>query len=223
MGSLLDWFKTRREVTIIKETREHAKKVYDCTNELNELIILILKKGKLQEIEGKIRRINDIEHECDDIRRKVMLDLTKGELVPSVREDLAHLIKRLDAIANNANAAAKRLGILDLEIFSPISEELKKMSETSLKCIGILHKTIDSQLGHPVSEIYDSINEINRLEHEIDVLNFEIKRKLANIRPDYSPYKAMLLFKVIDLLESISDFAEETGDFIKIINVRQES
>ena len=96
------------------------------------------------------------------------------------------------------------------------------MSETSLICIGLLHKTIESQLGHPAEEVYNSINEINKLEHDIDVLNFEIKRKLSTINPDYSPYLAMLLFKVIDLLEGISDFAEETADFIRIINVRQQ-
>ncbi len=220
MGTLLDWFKTRREATIIKKTRDHAKKVYDCNFELNNLVSLLL-QGKEKEAPKLIKRINEIENECDDIRRNIMIDLTKGELSPSVREDLAHLVKRLDSVANNANATAKRLGLLTYDVLAPIADEIKKMSQITLDCVKLLQNTIDLQMGHAVDKVIESVNEINRLEHEVDVLNYAVKQKLITIRPEYSPYTAILLFEMVNLLENISDNAEDTADFIKMINVRQ--
>ncbi len=221
MGSLLEWFKNRREENIIKETRIHAKKVYDCIFELNKLILLFF-EGKLHEVPSLIKKVSELEHECDDIRRKIMIDLTKGELEPSIREDLAHLINRLDAVANNTNATAKRFGLLTNDSLIPIADELKKMSGISLKCVEILYKTIDLYLGRASQQVYSNITEINKLEHDIDVINFAIKEKLAKIQPNYSPFIAILLFEMVNLLENISDNAEETAEFIKIIKVRHD-
>lgn len=221
MGSLLEWFKNRREENIIKETRIHAKKVYDCIFELNKLILLFF-EGKLHEVPSLIKKVSELEHECDDIRRKIMIDLTKGELEPSIREDLAHLINRLDAVANNTNATAKRFGLLTNDSLIPIADELKKMSGISLKCVEILYKTIDLYLGRASQQVYSNITEINKLEHDIDVINFAIKEKLSKIQPNYSPYTAILLFEMVNLLENISDNAEETAEFIKIIKVRHD-
>jgi len=219
MGSLLEWFRIRREVGIIKATRTHAKKVYDCTFELNNLIRIFF-EGKTQELPNLIKKVHDLENEADTIRRQIMLDLTKGELTADIREDLGNLIIRLDQVANNANATAKRVSLLTPEVLTPIAEDIQKMSKLTLNCIEILQKTIDKQLGETYQTIFESVSQIKRLEHEIDVINYQIKEKLAKIKPDYSSYIALLTFELINSLENISDFAEETADFIKLINVR---
>ncbi len=219
MGTLIDWFKSRREASIIKETKEHAKKVYDSVYELDKTIKLFL-DGKGTDVSKNIKKIDDLERECDSIRRKVMVELSKGELTPSVREDLAHLISRLDSVANNANATANRLGILSPDVLAPIADDLKKMSEITLKCVELLHKTIDLQLGETMDKVMESTMKINELEHDVDGINYEIKRKLINVKPAYSPYIAITVFDMVQAFEQISDFAEETADFIRIINVR---
>ncbi|MFX1449364.1 MAG: TIGR00153 family protein [Promethearchaeota archaeon] len=220
MGTLLDWFRTRREAKIIKGTRLHAKKVYDCAFELNNIVDLFC-NGNTKEVPKLVRRISELENEADEIRRTIMLDLTKGELTPGVREDLAHLIKRLDSVANNINASARRFSLLTKDAITPICKELKEMSKITLECVKILGQTIETQLGGSSPVIFDSVARINRLEHEVDQINMQIKTKLLSIEQSYSPFVAITLYELINVFENITDGAEETADFIKIINVRQ--
>lgn len=220
MGTLLEWFKTQREVNIIKGTQDHAKKVYDTVFELNKTIKKFF-EGKVEEISAQVKRVNELEHECDAIRRKIMLDLSKGEIAPTVREDLAHLIKRLDLVANNANASAKRLSLLTPEILEPIASEIIEMSETTLKCANVLYKTIAKQLGESTAKIFESITEIHQLEHEVDVIIFNIKKKLIESNLNHPTYVGIIVYELINTIENISDNAEETADFVKIVKVRQ--
>ncbi|MHA1300120.1 MAG: TIGR00153 family protein [Candidatus Helarchaeota archaeon] len=219
MGTLLEWFRTRREANIIKEARKHAKKVYDAMFELDKVVDLFC-RGKSAETPKLIKKINELENEADEIRRKVMLDLTKGELVPNVREDLAHLIKRLDAVANNTNAAARRLRLLTSEEIEPICDELKEMSKITLKCIKLLNETINEQLGGSSPVIFESIAKINRYEHEVDQINMAIKMKLVKLENPFSTFVAITIYEMINVFENITDCAEETADFMKVINVR---
>ena len=219
MGTLLDWFRTRREANIIKGTRLHAKKVYNVVFELDNVTKLIC-KGKTKETPHLIKKISELENEADEIRRKIMMDLSKGELTPGVREDLAHLIKRLDGIANNANGTARRLILLTSDVLSPICEDLIKMSKITLECVKVLHKTIAMQLGGSSPKIFKSIVKINKLEHDVDVINLSIKRKLLQLETNYSEYVAITIYEMLNFFENISDSAEETAEFIRIINVR---
>ncbi|MHA1379751.1 MAG: TIGR00153 family protein [Candidatus Helarchaeota archaeon] len=219
MGTLLEWFRTRREANIIKEAREHSKKVYDAVFELDNVVKLFC-EGKYSETPKLIKKINALENEADGIRRKVMLDLTKGELTPSVREDLAHLVKRLDSVANNANAVARRLSLLTSDNIKPVCEELLQMSKLTLECIKVLNNTIELQLGGASPKIFESVARINRLEHEVDLVNMQIKFKLLGLKQDYSPFEAITIYEMINVFENITDCAEETADFIRIINVR---
>ena len=104
LGSLLEWFHNKKEELIVKMTKEHAKKVLECVSELNTLFsnLSISEKEKNNIIE----RINKLENKCDYIRRDITVELVQGALSPNIREDLAHLVKRLDNVADHANATA---------------------------------------------------------------------------------------------------------------------
>ncbi|NVM04997.1 MAG: TIGR00153 family protein [Candidatus Helarchaeota archaeon] len=220
MGTLLDWFRTRREAKIIKGTRSHSKKVYDCAFELNNIVKLLC-NNNIEEVPKLVKKISDLENEADEIRRTIMLDLTKGELTPGIREDLAHLVKRLDSVANNTNATARRLSLLTADVITPICKELKEMSKLTLKCVKVLDQTIGKQLGGSSPKIFESIAKINQLEHEVDQINMQIKKKLLTLEQTFSPFIACTIYEMINVFENITDNAEETAEFIKVINVRQ--
>ncbi|MHA1384725.1 MAG: DUF47 domain-containing protein [Candidatus Helarchaeota archaeon] len=219
MGTLLEWFKQKGEVNIIKKTREHAKKVYDVVAELDKVVKLFC-DSKSEKIPTLIKKINELENEADEIRRSVMLDLTKKELAPNVREDLAHLIKRLDDVANNANAVARRLGLLEPDMLKPIRNELNEMSNMTIKSVDILKDTIIKQLGGSTEDILENISKIQKLEHDVDMLNLEVKSKLIDLNLNVSPFISITIQEIINVFENITDSAEETAEFIKIINVR---
>ena len=222
MGTLFEWFRSRKEAKIIKKTREHAKKVYDTINEFKKVIILI-KKTEFDNVKLGLKRIDDLEHECDDIRREILIELSKGELAPSIREDLAHLVKRLDDIANHANAAGRRLYLIEnFAIFTPICDRMLEMMDVTMLAVEKTRTLVDELLKEDSQVIIEMVQEVGKLEHKVDTINYEIKKDLQKI--DYkniSPFTATIIYEIINRMESISDAAEDVADLIRLLYVER--
>jgi len=218
MGTLFEWLRSRKEAKIIKKTRMHAKKVHDTILEFKDVIIAIDKKDYKKARLG-VKRIDDIENECDDIRREVLVELSKGELAPSIREDLAHLIKRLDDIANHANAFGRRLNLIEnFDILSPISKKMLEMTEISLVAVEKVRYLVDELLKEESTKIVELVHEVGKLEHDVDIINYDIKRDLQKIdASNISPFTANIIYEMINRLESISDSAEDVADLIRLL------
>ncbi|MHA1145095.1 MAG: TIGR00153 family protein [Candidatus Helarchaeota archaeon] len=229
MGSLLEWFKTKREVKVIKRTKEHSKKVFECVFELNRAIKEYLNKD-VKKVENTIKKINQIENEADEIRREILLDLSKGEMVPQVREDLAHLVKRLDDVANGANAAGRRMALLlreqTMDFVKLFEDELLLIMKDTLEGCEILHEAVEQQLESESDSILEMVSKIKKVEHVVDNDRMNILKKILEIerRNDVTipPFTAIAISDLIECIESISDAAESVGDLIKIINLERQ-
>jgi predicted phosphate transport protein (TIGR00153 family) len=221
MGTLLEYFRGRRERKIISKIKEHAKKAYHCVVLFNEALNSFY-TGDLKATSSSIKRVNQVENECDKIRRSIMRSLTRGELSSQVRNDLAHLVGRLDNVANSANAAARRLSILKPNpIMDEISALLRKMVDKTLVCAEVLRDTIEIEIEGAIEKVDKSLTRINKLEHEVDRIHYELLSQLNQVESRHlSPFVAYNIFDLIENTEQISDYCEETADFVKIINLR---
>jgi len=219
MGTLLEWFRNRREAKVIRWIKEDAKKVYDCITQFKDALMLFF-ESDLKSASVSIQKVSKIEHECDDLRRKVLYDLAIGELSPKVRNDLAHLIGRLDNVANAANAAARHLSILKPEQFPKINDLLIEMVDESIATTEILRDTIENELEGATEAVDASVLKINRMEHEVDLIHYKILEELTQDQyKDISPFIALNIYEFIENVEDISDSCENTADFVKIINL----
>ena len=120
MSKLIDFFATRKEEEILKLTRENSMKVYDTVVELENSLKQFC-VGEIDEAKKTIKKVNEVENEADSLRRQIMMKLFKSLLPSNIRENLAHLVKSLDGVANCANGAARRLSLLKPDIIKPIS------------------------------------------------------------------------------------------------------
>ncbi|MBS7247550.1 MAG: DUF47 family protein [Candidatus Jordarchaeales archaeon] len=220
MPDLAGWFRIRREEKSIHLIDEHSRKVFSCVMELVNLVDLVMNEGSPEEVFIVARRINEMEHEADIMRRNVLDVLSEGKLDPSEREDLVHLTKRLDAIANNANAAARRISILNLNYVRMLGEPFTKMVSDAKKCVEKLMETIDAlKDGHDVSFLID---EVERAEFEVDQDHLALRKALQDWKHgDVPPFTAITLSNLIDFVEGIADSAEDTADFIRLVSIKK--
>ena len=219
MGSLLEWFRNRREAKVIRTIKEHAKKAYNCVVQFKDSLNLFF-EGDLKGAMSSIQKVSQIEHECDDLRRQVLYELAKGEISPKVRNDLAHLIGRLDNVANAANAAARRLSILKPEFAGKIKDLILEMIDKSIMGAETLRNTIEIEIEGATEEVDSSVLKINQLEHEVDQVHYRLLQELN--QPAYNqtpPFVALNIYELIENIERISDSCENTADFVKIINL----
>jgi len=223
-SGLLEWLKGRREEKIITMLRDHARKVYDCVLEL-EKVIKLFSDGKISEAKLGIKRISEIESEADSIRKRIMTLLTEGTLSSAYREDLAHLTKRLDSVANFANAAARRLSLLDENIVindAEFKKKILKMMEDVVKCVGKMYEMVIRLGKDPVGRIIEYADAVDRLEHVVDESHMDVRRHLVKMSWEQlkTPFNAITLHTFIECVENIADFSEDTAEFVRIVAIK---
>lgn len=221
MGSLIEYFKKETTKNVLEKAVDHAKKVQESVEELDKGIDMLLEDKNPKKAFQIFRKVDNLEDEADSIRRDILTSISKGELNPSVRMDLSHLIKRLDDVANGATGVARRISTIPFNFWEQSSKVsldiLIEMSDKTVKCSDYLDKIV-SDLITERKHIKEYADHINRLEHEIDLLNIELREKLQQIK--YENINNFTIFTVgntIDIVEAISDAIESVADYIILL------
>jgi len=107
--SLKLWFQSRNSANIMEGAATHLRKVLETLVEFERGFNMFVKEKKPQMALDIFRRVDDLEREADGIRRGILMEISKSELKAQIREDLTHIVKRMDRIANMVNGAARRM------------------------------------------------------------------------------------------------------------------
>lgn len=149
-----------------------------------------------------------------------MADISKGELHPSIRTDLSHLIKRLDDVANCATGVARRIDTIPMTFWEQSSPEtldlISEMMKITVKCGEYLDKIVIDLLGER-KNVKEYNNHINRLEHEVDILNIKLRESLQYTDYDLNAFTVFTVGNTIDIIEAISDAMEVVADYIMLL------
>jgi len=220
-GELFNWFIRRRETLALKMTIEHLAKVEDTTVELYKAT-MTASKGKTMEFEQAIGRLSKNEVEADKLRRAIADALTKGDIPPNQREDLMHLVRRNDLIADLAKDAATNLKIViasKLDIPEEISKMFVKISEKLVECVRALKLGVEGLTKDPV-EALKYTTEVEKIEHEIDEDYFKTKETFINYAIMISPSVLVILRDVLHCMEQAADNCEDAADTIRTIAIK---
>ena len=217
MGSLIEYFKKKTATSVLERAIKHAQKVQECVVKLNDGIKILIKTKDIEKAYSFFHEVDTIESEADTIRREILKDISKGELNPSVRLDLSHLIKRLDDVANCATGVARRIATIPIAFWEQSSDEtislIREMMDVTVECAEYLDKIVIDLLGER-KEVENFVKEINFLEHKIDLANIKLRRSLQNTKYELNAFTVFTVGNTINILEAISDSIEIVADYI---------
>ncbi len=217
MGSLIEYFKKKTATTVLEKAIKHAQKVQESVYKLNEGIITLLETKDLDKCADLFYGVDIFEKEADILRREILKDISKGELNPSVRTDLSHLIKRLDDVANCATGVSRRIETIPKKFWEQSSEEtlnlISSMMDSTVKCAEYLDKIVIDLLGQR-QHVETFAKEINLLEHEIDIMNIKLRKSLQDTSYNINPFTVFTVGNTMDIIEAISDSIEIVADYI---------
>ncbi|MFX0072293.1 MAG: DUF47 domain-containing protein [Candidatus Hermodarchaeota archaeon] len=220
MGSLIEYFKKKTAENVLVKSINHAKIVQDCVIKLDSGIEILLKEKDLEKSNEIFHEVDQLEGNADTLRREILADISKGELNPSVRTDLSHLIKRLDDVANCATGVARRIAtipILFWEQSSPLTIDLiSEMMKLTVECGSYLDKMVIDLLGER-KNIKEFNNQINVLEHKVDLLNIKLRKSLQETDYNINAFTVFTVGNTIDIIEAISDAMEVVADYIMLL------
>ena len=219
MSELLKWFEKRRETKAIVTMQKHLATTISAVEDLERAVKAAV-NGNEKDEKTAIDRVTSAEKEADRLRRVVMTELAQGELPPTDREDLMHLMKRVDMIADWSRESTR---ILDATPMQDVPETLKEisvlMAEGVRDCVTALRKTINSMMEKP-EDALKTADEVERLEEKVDDV-FEEARRLLAKEEKLKVGVAILMNELFEAIEQAADACEDACDQVRVIIVRR--
>ncbi len=219
MSKILSGLKKATTSNTIKAAKAHIIKASETTMALRSAFEKIKEKAYDEAIK-KLYAVSELEHQADQIRRSIILEIAGSEIEETVKEALMHLIKNVDKIANTANASARIFAQVPSKYFDMLmggDDAILKMLEKTVDVTKLLLKMVDDLLG--TGKDIDKINQlIQSMEHECDMHLSGIYRRLLTLDTSQVPaFVAVQISAGLNYMEAISDSVEDTADYIKEI------
>ncbi len=219
----MEWFKSRNEENALNLTLVHTQKVLECIVEFDKGLSFLLEEKSIDLALKVFFRVDELEHQADGIRRNILNMLSQAELPSKIRENLMHLVKRIDDIANAANASSRILISMNHKDFMSLGEDIHSnildISKISVEAVKKVNLMVNGLLKTEEAKIQELGEEVNILEHQCDEKHYAISRSLVSNNLDINPFSAIVIYNCISAMEAISDNAEDVADYIIMLTV----
>jgi hypothetical protein len=216
-----EWFERRRRTRALDLAHEQITKALDTVTLLHQAFINI-SEAKRKEAMQQIENIFKVEEDVDKLRKEVFAELSKGAaLLADYREDLLHLVKRLDTLADHVKDAARCIEMLaDAQIPRELCENALRMTSLLVECAQTLRASIE-KITVSSAEALKRAEKVEEIEHEID--NVYLKTKASFVRhSEQINCGVMVIFDdLIEFIEQAADMCADTADYIVVLASRE--
>ena len=171
------------------------------------------------EVEGKVRRVRDLERKGDDIIHQIFNVLNRTFVTPLDREDIADLASRIDDFVDAIEEAVRRTWLYHID--EP-TEYARLLAHIISKQAVLIGKTMPLlQNRREWDQLRQCSIEINRLEGEADDVMDKALMGLFDGAADISSLiKAIRWREIYQYLEDAADYAEDVADTLERIVVK---
>lgn len=215
------WFARRRKSKVLELADRQMILATDTVVDLQRAVAAAAKNDR-KEAEIQIGHLSKIEHEIDELRRLIFEELTKDTMPPQDREDIMHLVKRLDEMADHVKDGARSLDlILKTEIAEVFWEPLVDVATKLVAVTRILREAIEALGGAP-SEARRLAITIDKIEGEIDEKYQEIKELLLQNSDSMNAATVLFLRELAEEMEHVADSCDDTADYVRILAATRE-
>ena len=216
MANILSWIGMEKEKNVLEITKKHTAKVIETVDKLENAFAAFV-KGDMAAKAAACKEVITQERQADILRRDLLDHLSEGVLLPPDREDLIHFVKRMDSIADHANAAARLFEFIDKPLFDDMAAKLYEFVKTTLLAVHRLGEGI-AALTKDKKNALAICTEVELLEEQGD----EQKKELSGIlfKSKEPAGILILLHDLIDAIEATIDRAEDSADLVRVFAVK---
>jgi len=204
----------------MQSIRDHAQKVADTTTELDRVFNALCKGDKERALDA-IKREMFSEKEADILEAKITEELSKGDMEAKEREDLMHLIRRMDYVADWAKEAGMNLQlVIEANVNVPLTlwNKYQAMTVELDKAAKELKLCIDN-LGVDEEAAMRYERGVEVQEHILDEMYFSTKKEI--FFADIDPKAIYLMRDILHGIENSADKCKDAADIIHILIIAQ--
>ncbi|MDR1993630.1 MAG: DUF47 domain-containing protein [Nitrososphaerota archaeon] len=216
-----DWFEQRRKTRGLELAHEQIIKAFDTVILLQKATKCFSEKNFV-EAKKYIETLYKAEEEVDQLRTNTFMELSKGAaLVSDYREDLLHLVKRLDTLADHTKDAARCLEMLsETEIPQELTEKIVFMTSKLVETAQTLRCSIEKISSAP-NEAIKEAEKVGEIEHAIDVEYLRTKGLFIKYGINMNCGVMVIFDDLIEFIEQAADMCADTADYIQILSSRE--
>jgi predicted phosphate transport protein (TIGR00153 family) len=216
-----DWFEKRRRTKGLELAHEQITKAFDTVTWLHKAM-KSFSEGKYEESRNYVENLYKAEEEVDKLRTDVFKELSKGAaLVADYREDLLHLVKRLDTLADHTKDAARCLEMLaGTEIPEELCEKTVLMTSKLVETAQTLRNSIEKISTNP-PEAIEEAKKVENLEHDLDAEYLKAKTLFVKYGAKVNCGAMVIFDDLIEFIEHAADMCADTADYIVVLSSRE--
>jgi predicted phosphate transport protein (TIGR00153 family) len=216
-----NWFEKRRKTKGLELAHEQITKAFDTVTWLNKAI-KSFSESNFAESKKYIENLYKAEEEVDKLRTDVFMELSKGiALVSDYREDLLHLVKRLDTLADHTKDAARCLEMLaDAKIPKELCEKTVFMTEKLVETAQALRNSIEKITSNP-NEAIEKAQKVGDIEHLLDEEYLKAKSLFVKYGSTINCGAMVIFDDLIEFIEHAADMCADTADYIIVLSSRE--
>ncbi len=208
----------------VQPLEKHVDIAYRCTRELNRFFAAVI-----QEDWQKVRKVRDkiaaLEHEADDLKKKIRQHLPKSLFMPVPRQDLLELLLVQDKMANRTKDVSGLVLGRKMHIPAAIADDFLEFvsrnvdaAKQARKSVRELNDLFTSGFRGAEAVLVESlIEELDQIETDTDDRQADLRAALYKIEGELEPVNVIFLYRVIELTGEIADMAERVGRRLELL------
>jgi predicted phosphate transport protein (TIGR00153 family) len=216
-----NWFEKRRKTKGLELAHEQITKAFDTVTWLHKAI-KSFSEGNFDEAKKYIENLYKAEEEVDALRTDVFMELSKGAaLVADYREDLLHLVKRLDTLADHTKDAARCLEMLaDAKIPPELCQKTVFMASKLVETAQTLRGAIEKISSDPAQAIKQA-KKVGEIEHVLDEEYLKAKSLFVKYGTKINCGAMVIFDDLVEFIEHAADMCADTADYILVLSSRE--
>jgi predicted phosphate transport protein (TIGR00153 family) len=195
--------------------QSHIEKVSVCVHLLANIFDAIEKKDYVA-VEAIANEIAEYEHQADLTRNRILRHLPKSLYLPINRSHIIEILQAQDEIADVAKDVAVLVTLKPLDMQPYMIEEFKELLQKNISTfnsvlliIKEMHELLESSFGGIEAEkVRSMVEEVSFKEHEVDLVQRKILKKLFHSEDRMSYTTFHLWQKICEAITSISNLSE---------------
>lgn len=203
---------------------KHVNIAYQCTRELMPFFTAVV-KDDWDTASACREKIEQLEHEADNLKKEIRLHLPKSLFMPVPRQDLLELLLVQDKMANRTRDVSGIVLGRKMRIPGSIADDFLEFvarnvdaAKQARKSVRELDELFTSGFrGAEVTLVEGMIEELDRIETDTDDRQADLRASLFRIEKDLEPVDVIFLYRVIELTGEIADMAERVGRRLELL------
>lgn len=204
--------------------QSHMEKVAICIEKLAEVYEVLAAKD-YERLEALTQEISSLEHAADVTKNEIRGNLPKGLFLAIHRGDLLEILAIQDGIADKAEDIAVLLTLKKLDPKEELKKDFKTFLDKNVAAVQKAHqiiREIDELLqasfgGREAEKVLQMVEEVAYMEHEADILQRDLLKKLYNMEDSLSYSSFHLWITVLQAVASLGNLAERLANRIRML------